>query len=66
MNNFLSHIVLLGPQGDRPNLPEVVASFNLADDLVVTITAGWQEREAEDQELDKHLEYGAEVPSRRS
>ncbi len=54
--NHSTRIVVLGPQGARPNLRQAVASLDLPDGPIATITAGWQERESEDQELDGHLE----------
>ncbi|MBD2760608.1 hypothetical protein IEE94_13965 [Yimella sp. cx-573] len=46
-------VVLLGPQR-RPNLDKLVTSLDLSGPFV-TITAGWQEREKDDSELDRHL-----------
>lgn len=47
-------IVLLGPQRLRPILDRVVADQGIKG-KIATITAGWQEREAEDDELAEHL-----------
>lgn len=47
--------VLLGPQRHQPTLPRVVAMLGLQG-RVATITAGWQEREAEDADLQRALE----------
>lgn len=47
-------IVLLGPQR-RPTLDTVVRSLDL-DGQIATITAGWQERESDDGELDDLLD----------
>lgn len=47
-------IVMLGPQRHEPMLREAVDSLGLAGDLAV-ITAGWEERESEDDELREHL-----------
>lgn len=47
-------IVLLGPQR-RPTLDAVVQSLGL-DGRFATITAGWQEREPDDGELDDQLD----------
>ncbi len=47
-------IVLLGPQRLRPILDRVVADLGI-DGRVAAITAGWQEREAEDDDLAEHL-----------
>ncbi|GAB3580194.1 type 1 glutamine amidotransferase family protein [Calidifontibacter terrae] len=46
-------VVLLGPQR-RPSLDRLVAELGL-DGPFVTITAGWQEREKDDREIDLHL-----------
>jgi len=43
-------VVLLGPQRLQPTVGEVVTSLGLEGPVGV-ITAGWQEREAEDEEL---------------
>lgn len=48
-------LVLLGPQRLRPTLREAVQTLGQGG-LVATITAGWEEREGEDQELDAHLD----------
>ncbi|GGB22630.1 hypothetical protein GCM10011492_10550 [Flexivirga endophytica] len=45
--------MLLGPQR-RPGLDKVIAGLQL-DGPFATITAGWQERELADDELDQHL-----------
>ncbi len=47
-------IILLGPQRLRPILDRVVADQGI-DGRIAAITAGWQEREAEDDELAEHL-----------
>lgn len=47
-------IVLLGPQRN-PTLDDVVQSLDL-DGQFATITAGWQEREPDDEELDYQLD----------
>lgn len=49
-----STVVLLGPQR-QPTLDEVVQSLDLEGPLA-TITAGWQEREPDDAELDDLLD----------
>ena len=49
-----SPILLLGPQRHRPTLKAAVDSLGLKGDLCA-ITAGWEEREGEDDELRKHL-----------
>jgi hypothetical protein len=46
---------LLGPQYHRPFLGEVFPSFGLPEGPVAVVTAGWQEREGEDVELNRHL-----------
>jgi hypothetical protein len=48
-------VVLLGPQAHKRTLGEAARSANVRGQ-VATITAGWQEREAEDQELNDHLD----------
>jgi hypothetical protein len=47
-------VVLLGPQRFDPSLRESVTKLGVAGRIAV-ITAGWQEREAEDEELSEHL-----------
>lgn len=47
-------IVLLGPQRLRPTLLAAVEALRVEGPLAV-VTAGWQEREDEDQELRDHL-----------
>jgi len=47
-------VVLLGAQRFEPTLGAAVAEIG-AEAPIATITAGWQERETEDQELDAHL-----------
>jgi hypothetical protein len=47
-------IVLLGAQRFDPTLGECVKALGI-DGPIATITAGWQEREAEDTELHEHL-----------
>src|SRR5437870_2424672 len=49
-----STVVLLGPQRLRPTLASAVRSLGI-DGEIATVTAGWQEREAEDAELRDHL-----------
>lgn len=48
-----ARVTLLGPQR-RPGLDKVVDAMGLPGPYA-TITAGWQEREDEDAELDRHL-----------
>lgn len=47
-------IVLLGAQRFEPTLGDAVADLGVRG-KVATITAGWQERELEDEDLAKHL-----------
>lgn len=47
-------VVLLGPQRHDPNLNAAVRTLELQGRLA-TVTAGWQEREADDAELCDHL-----------
>ena len=49
-----SRVVLLGPQRTQPTLNQAVASVR-AHGPLATITAGWEEREGEDQEMRDHL-----------
>ena len=48
-------IHLLGPQGERPTVKEAVDEVGVEGPLAI-VTAGWEEREAEDEELREHLE----------
>jgi hypothetical protein len=47
-------VVLLGPQRLSPRLNKAVAAARVSGPLAV-ITAGWEERESEDQEMRDHL-----------
>jgi hypothetical protein len=47
-------VVLLGAQRFEPSLGAAVAELGVKG-KIATITAGWQEREAEDDDLDEHL-----------
>ncbi|MEO8198174.1 MAG: hypothetical protein ABI689_15765 [Thermoanaerobaculia bacterium] len=47
-------VTLLGPQRFTPTLGEAVARAGISGRLA-SVTAGWQEREAEDLELHEHL-----------
>ncbi len=47
-------VVLLGPQRFDPSLRESVTKVGVGGRIAV-ITAGWQERESEDEELSEHL-----------
>ena len=46
---------LLGPQRLKPTLADAVRARGCGDVPIATITAGWQEREHDDQELHQHL-----------
>jgi len=52
----VARTIVLGPQR-RPVLGRVLAALgsDLPDGPVVTVTAGWRDREADDAELDAHL-----------
>lgn len=50
----MSLLILLGPQHQESNLSDVVSDLSLKGPLAV-ITAGWQERESEDRELEALL-----------
>ncbi len=47
-------IALLGPQRFNPTLGAVVKALGI-EGPIATVTAGWQEREADDRDLDEHL-----------
>ena len=47
----MSRVVLLGPQRLHPTIGEEVAAAGLPTGPLAVVTAGWQEREGEDQEL---------------
>ncbi len=49
-----TRVVLLGPQRLQPTLIQAVDDLDLHGPLAA-ITAGWEERESEDQELSDHL-----------
>ena len=51
----MSQVVLLGPQRFRPSLRDTVRSLGVEGPVAV-VTAGWQERESEDKELEAHLD----------
>ena len=51
----MSVVVLLGPQRLGPTIGQEVAAAGLSTGPLALITAGWQEREDEDQELRKVL-----------
>lgn len=50
----MSWIVLLGPQRLRPLLADVVDQMGITG-TIAAVTAGWEEREREDDELAAHL-----------
>jgi enterochelin esterase family protein len=47
-------VALLGPQRHYPRVAEVLDELGI-DGRVAVVTAGWEEREREDDELDQHL-----------
>lgn len=49
-----AHVVLLGPQRLHRTLSQAVDSLR-AHGMVAAVTAGWEEREGEDQEMREHL-----------
>lgn len=51
----MSSVTLLGPQFREPNLKFALRELGISGPLVA-ITAGWQEREAENDELRAHVE----------
>ena len=52
----MSGVILLGPQRLQPTLIGAVRALGVPDDApVATVTAGWQEREGDDAELNEHL-----------
>lgn len=51
---MVGSVTLIGPQRTEPTLSSVVDSLGLRGRLAA-ITAGWEEREGEDQELREHL-----------
>jgi hypothetical protein len=52
----VTRVFLLGPQYQTPILKDVFPSFGIPPGPIAAVTAGWQEREGEDVELNKHLE----------
>lgn len=46
---------LLGPQYHTPSLETLLPSFGLPEGPIAVVTAGWQEREGEDAEIDHQL-----------
>lgn len=55
----MSTLVLLGPQRHRPNLAAALSDAGIQGPMAA-ITAGWEEREAEVDELAAHLGGGCE------
>lgn len=49
-----SGLAFLGPQRFRPTLADAVSTLGIEGDIA-TVTAGWQERECEVEELHEHL-----------
>lgn len=49
-----NHVVLLGPQRLEPTLKDAVEALGIRG-RIAAVTAGWEEREGEDQELSAHL-----------
>lgn len=47
-------LILLGPQRRRPTLAAVLDRLSVEGKIAV-VTAGWQEREGENRELEEHL-----------
>jgi hypothetical protein len=56
----MTRVVCLGPQRFQPTVRETVESLGVSGGVAV-VTAGWQEREGEHEELRAHL--GREVPN---
>lgn len=50
----MPRVILLGPQRLQPSVPDVFRSLGITG-WVATITAGWEERELEDDELHRDL-----------
>jgi len=51
----MQHVVLIGPQRFEPTLKATLESIDVRGPVAV-VTAGWQEREGEDDELREHLQ----------
>lgn len=49
----ISRVVLLGPQRLQPTLIQAIESLKI-DGPIAAVTAGWEEREGEDQEMREH------------
>jgi len=49
-----SKLILLGPQRLQPTLDRAIESLGVTG-RIAAVTAGWEERESEDQELREHL-----------
>lgn len=52
----MSQIALLGPQRDHPTVGRALDALGVGTGPLVAITAGWQEREGETEELAGHLD----------
>jgi len=50
-----TRVILLGPQRFEPIARQAVESLELPEGPLALVTAGWEEREAEDDELVEHL-----------
>lgn len=49
-------IAVIGPQRQQPNLAATLATLGFGSaERIATVTAGWEEREGEDEELHEHL-----------
>jgi len=55
MTERTAPIVLLGPQRLAPTVRDALESVGNTEGPIAVITAGWEEREAEDLELGEHL-----------
>lgn len=55
MSSSYTPVVLLGPQRLKSTLSSAVRALGV-EGRIATVTAGWQEREPEDQELHTHLD----------
>ncbi len=51
-----SNVIVLGPQRHTPCVDQALACFSgVEQGPIAIVTAGWEERESEDEELDHHL-----------
>ncbi len=55
----MTDIFVLGPQRERPNLTDAMRQID-TQGAICTITAGWQQREGEVDDLQEHLECEVE------